>query len=304
MKLNGWKRIGIIASVVWAFGAYFHEFNSVYNGTVETYTSISHDCLERANNGGNETGQQCEQDLRQSVDESFRSAREAGIFVALVPIPLVWVGAYLALFLARWIRKGFVSADDNQTGFFDSPDQIPEGHSPRRLRGRVQVLISSGAVVLIIWLIYGRIQANRVIADDQGTIADLTAKQKAVDERPPLELQSRCSEAAKQFFSREWSAQDSDYTSHYNPDLRKCFITVKTSRWQKSTGTVLTSKNVYDAVEGKTYGEYLWQSDRVKKWWEVPPIQCDGITADGDEAVCHSEAEYENLMSKYMDISD
>ena len=171
----------------------------------------------------------------------------------------------------------------------------------------MQILMGGGMVVLLVWLIYGHIESSRVIAEDQHTVADLTAKLKALDEKPSFELQARCDVAAKQYFIREWTGaapgMDKDYTSHYNPDLRKCFITVKTSQLQKA-GTLFTTKGVFDAVEGKTYGEYVWQSDPVKKYWEVAPIQCNGLTPDGDEVQCHSEGEFENLMSKYMDISD
>jgi hypothetical protein len=305
MKLNGWKRIGIVATVVWAIGGYFHEFDSLFDSAVGTYATIDEHCVQRAADGASQTVDQCDQAMEQSMHEATSDAREAALYVALIPIPLAWGGVYFVLFLSRWIKRGFVPASAGLESTENNND-LPNTLAAKPRWSRVQILIGGGVIILLVWLVYGRIEASRVVADEQHTIADLTAKHKVLDDKPSFELQSRCSEAAKQFFNREWSGsgQDSDYTSHYNPEMRKCFTTVKTSQWQKATGTVLTSKNVYDAVEGKTYGEYVWQSDPVKKWWEVPPIQCDGVTPEGVEMECHSEGEYENLMSKYMDVSD
>lgn len=306
MKLNGWKRIGIVASVVWAIGGYFHEFHSVYDGALETYSTINTHCTERANDGASTTKDECDREFELSLNETYHDAREAGIFAALVPIPLAWGAVYFALFLGRWVKRGFVPASAAAEAT-TTTDDTPEARDVRPAWSRGAVLIGCGVSVLMVWLVYERIHDSRVIAGDQHTIIDLTAKQKALDEKPSFELQARCGEAAKQYFIREWTdaapGMDKDYTSHYNPDLRKCFITVKTSQTQKS-GIVFTTKGVFDAVEGKTYGEYVWQSDAVKKYWEVAPIQCNGLTPDGDEVQCRSEGEFENLMSKFMDIND
>jgi hypothetical protein len=161
-------------------------------------------------------------------------------------------------------------------------------------------------VILLLWLLFGRLRANHQLAEDGRIIAELRSKQAAIDEEPSLELQSRCASAAKNFFDRFGYTpdQNADYTNHYNPKLRKCFIAIKTGQWQKATETMLTSQAVFDAVEGKAYGEYVWKSDKIKKFWEVPPLECDGTDADGNKATCHSDSEFETLMSNYMDIND
>ena len=263
MKLSGWKRIGIVASVVWVIGGYFHEFHSVYDRALESYSTIKTHCYEHVDDDASPTKDECDRDFELSLNETFHDAREAGIFAALVPIPIAWGVTYFALFLGGWVKRGFVPA----SAAAEATDTKADTRKARDIGpalSRGAVLIGCGVAVLVVWLAYESIHDSRVIAADQHTILDLTAKQKALDEKPSFELQARCSEAAKQCFIREWTdaapGMDKDYTSHYNPDLRKCFIAVKTSQSQRS-GTVFTTKGVFDAVEGKTYGEYVWQSD-------------------------------------------
>ncbi len=170
----------------------------------------------------------------------------------------------------------------------------------------MRVAIALGITLLLLWLVVGHVRANRQIEDDKRTIADLTAKQAAWDETPSFDLQSRCAETAKEFFKRSGYSPDrhADYMNHFNPKLKKCFIVIKTSKWNNATATMLDSTGVFDAVEGKSYGEYVWQSDKGKKYWEVAPLTCSGTKLDGSYQVCHSEVEFTNLMADYMDIDD
>ncbi len=170
----------------------------------------------------------------------------------------------------------------------------------------MKTVVSLTLGVIFLWLVVTHIRANSQLETDKKTIADMSAKLAVLDEQPSFEDQSRCAAAAKEFFNREGygSEQDADFLNHYNPKLRKCFIVIKTSKWQPSTATMLTSKNVYDAVEGKTYGQYLWQSDKVKKWWEVAPIMCLATNPDGSDTKCKNDGEYTSIMANYMDIDD
>ena len=203
MKLSGWKRLGIVASVVWAIGGYFYTFQDVFGSSQGLYDTIEQDCLQRASNSGLEgASSKCEEEFTQSLHESMVSAREAGAFAALVPIPLVWGGVYFGMFLFRWVRRGFPAALAPATPT-DGSANIPPPVK-RHLVGRTQMLVGGGVAVLVVWLIYSRIEANHVIAESRHTIADLTAKQKALDDKPSFELQARCSEAAKQYFHREF----------------------------------------------------------------------------------------------------
>jgi hypothetical protein len=160
--------------------------------------------------------------------------------------------------------------------------------------------------ILIAWLVVSTSNHRRQLAQYEKSIAENSEKLKAIEDTPSLELQSKCASAAAEFYARSgYTAKDSaDYSNHYNSKLKKCFVMIKANDMKTAPGTMYVTMTVADAVEGKTYGQYMWKSDKVKKYWEVPPIMCQGTAIDGSEKTCKSQEEFAALMSGYMDISD
>jgi hypothetical protein len=101
MRLNGWQRIGIIASVAWFIGGGFwgnylaiREGDWVY-GLWDLCRSAGYDtdvCLRK-------------------LDGLHRSAIEghwyAAAFMALAPLIIGWLAVYALVSLTRWIAAGF-----------------------------------------------------------------------------------------------------------------------------------------------------------------------------------------------------
>ena len=112
MRLNGWKRLGIISSVVWILGAGFHTYTSEMDGGSKavSFNHVVCDANLKGKTGDawtrgvDECNRQADELLR--VDTS--NARMDAANIALFPVPLGWGLAYLILFLARWARRGFV----------------------------------------------------------------------------------------------------------------------------------------------------------------------------------------------------
>ena len=46
MRLNGWQRIGIVASVVWAIGAPIYLDHAAQQDALETFTVVHRACLD------------------------------------------------------------------------------------------------------------------------------------------------------------------------------------------------------------------------------------------------------------------
>jgi hypothetical protein len=106
MHLNGWQRLGIVASVVWALAASIYGFvdsRERYNKAFErAFDDAYVPCWVRPSN---------------DPEVCFRAASAASsavkpdlarvLVLALVPIPLGWLGAYILLRLRRWVRHGF-----------------------------------------------------------------------------------------------------------------------------------------------------------------------------------------------------
>jgi hypothetical protein len=132
---------------------------------------------------------------------------------------------------------------------------------------------------------------------------ELTAKLEALGKSKTLDLQEQCAKQAEEVFKfGKWDKESlADYTNHYNATLNKCFIEIQSMDAKTAPPDIFTNKTVSDAFEGKGYGEYMWKSDRVKKYWEVPPLQCRVTLPSGEERFCHSSDEFDQLIKQYME---
>jgi hypothetical protein len=134
MKLNGWERIGIIASVAWVVGAgvctlnvlndaylkrnafYYSECAAIrdegnYNARVRCANgdgSISfNECLDAYKQQHPDI---CSNRAQENIPSEVSNERAGAAFVAFVPLPFAWGFLYLVLFLVRWIKRGFQEA--------------------------------------------------------------------------------------------------------------------------------------------------------------------------------------------------
>jgi hypothetical protein len=111
MKLSGWKRIGIVASILWILGAGAHTYDSEMSSSSDMIASIHVEC---DSNLAGMTGEdrtaafdKCNKEAEDSLARALTNARLTAAFIAFVPVPLGWGFAYLILFAIRWIRRGF-----------------------------------------------------------------------------------------------------------------------------------------------------------------------------------------------------
>ncbi len=118
-----------------------------------------------------------------------------------------------------------------------------------------------------------------------------------------LDLQEKCAKQAQQAFKRDGFEKEqlASFSNHYSEKLNKCFVRYDTTDASSTPGIMFVNKVVSDAFEGKVYGEYMWRSDKVKKYWEVPPVQCTVTLPSGEEKTCHSPDEFDTLVKQYME---
>jgi hypothetical protein len=134
-------------------------------------------------------------------------------------------------------------------------------------------------------------------------VQQLTARLASISKTASIDLQQKCARQAREEFTRDgWESRSmAGFTNHYNSELGKCFILIgSTSDAKTPPGTVFENKSLSDAFEGKSYAEYFWHSDTVKKYWEVPPLVCRVTMPSGEERVCHSSDEFDELVKVYM----
>ncbi len=106
VKLNGWKRIGIIASVLWSLGvgAYIYNYVMDYWLTVQRVQ-----CMEECPaKGGNvaECYAACQKPNAEYLPSDRRAALTTSGLIVFISVPLGWGFVYLILFLVRWVKRG------------------------------------------------------------------------------------------------------------------------------------------------------------------------------------------------------
>jgi hypothetical protein len=104
MRLNGWQRIGIVCSGVWALFAvgYVRVIDS--GRAFDTYGLMLRLCIE-----GRRAAERasCDQPAVNDMNRAFEGEALRMALVAVVPVVLVWILVYFGLWLTRWIRAGF-----------------------------------------------------------------------------------------------------------------------------------------------------------------------------------------------------
>ena len=103
MKLNGWQRIGVVASVLWAIGAAIYERTSQVSTATEFYKNALSNCPIELYGA-------CSQKTTETYKSLlfFDSVKVADIvFVAIGPVISGWILAYLTVKIVCWVKAGF-----------------------------------------------------------------------------------------------------------------------------------------------------------------------------------------------------
>jgi len=137
--------------------------------------------------------------------------------------------------------------------------------------------------------------------DLQRQINGLYAKLAEHSKADHLNLQAQCAEQARKAFADEGYKKgiSTNYENHYNVALGTCFINVQNG--ESTAGSFVTGRTLFDAFEGKVYGSYVWSTEKDKKYWEVPPIECFVMVRSGSKQTCHSADEFDELAKTYME---
>jgi hypothetical protein len=124
MKLNGWKRLGILASVVWIIAAFFYTFHTERQRDIRMYVTAAEtgpmacppslaDTMER-HDAGLPSPMECMNEIEASIERALPIERKDAAIVALVPVPFAWLGVYLIIFFVKWVRRGFVAGGESE----------------------------------------------------------------------------------------------------------------------------------------------------------------------------------------------
>lgn len=126
---------------------------------------------------------------------------------------------------------------------------------------------------------------HRVVVDPVSQVAGET-----------MELENKCSVASDRFFKENgFDPKNSVFQNHYNNNLNKCFINIKSAKVGED-GRLSFHKVLYDVYGHKMYGEYSWKPEDGKNYWEVKPTACSIL-----DKPCQAIEDYESFVKPYME---
>jgi hypothetical protein len=164
-------------------------------------------------------------------------------------------------------------------------------------------LFATFLLLLALILAFQIYRQHVTIRNQQNQLIDLEKRvaENSVPKTAPLEYQEKCAErASKAFREMGYTPKDiAGYENHYNAKMNKCFLLVENTD-AKHPPTIWTFKNLSDAYEGKSYGEYSWHTVKDKKYWEVPPFSCKVVLPSDGKQICKSDEEFKDMIKVYM----
>jgi hypothetical protein len=102
MRLNGWQRIGVTLSVIWAVGAFIVTRNSQLRGKNSLYEQLSQTCFL----GDRASLDKCLSDASENAMHSTTYWPDVAFFAVAPPLA-AWLIAYIGVLTVRWVGKGF-----------------------------------------------------------------------------------------------------------------------------------------------------------------------------------------------------
>jgi hypothetical protein len=157
-------------------------------------------------------------------------------------------------------------------------------------------------LVAVVVLSFVTFSERSALRQQQDRVRQLNAELKeSTSKSMTFERQGKCAQQAREEFRSEgWEKRETaGFTNHFNSKLNKCFMEIEDTDVKQ--GTLITSKTLSDAFEGKVYANYICSSDKKKKYWEVPPLECDVTLPTGEKKICHSSDEFDELIKVYME---
>jgi hypothetical protein len=106
MRLNGWQRLGVIASVVWLPVGLLGGNAWWIHANGSPSVRLLQFCLETSE-ATRTTWAACHRQFNTSYPAAIAGHWWAGLVCAIVPILLAWGFAWVCVRLFRWVRAGF-----------------------------------------------------------------------------------------------------------------------------------------------------------------------------------------------------
>ncbi len=104
MRLNRWKRIGVVLSVLWVLGGAAYERKSQVDAATNSAQLIYKMCLDI---GGAQVAN-CSEEFGKNYTEFLKPNWADVAFTAFAPVLLGWLLVFVIIRAYRWIKAGDV----------------------------------------------------------------------------------------------------------------------------------------------------------------------------------------------------
>jgi hypothetical protein len=187
MKINGWQRIGIVASLLWALGAGVSEKKRTDEVAIKHSLYVTQNlCLPIAKKTVTVDGPETEIDLylkcvietHKEADSRMALTGESILKLlpfSVVPVVAGWLLAYLSIMTFRWIRVGFVaksSLADSTTNVQTKVRDREEEAVPKSYHAKAATVAAKNPpsfwLVLTVFTTAVVFTANKLIGDNTG----------------------------------------------------------------------------------------------------------------------------------------
>lgn len=107
MKFNGWQRLGITGSVLWALTAGPIELSRIDRAATAQAEDAVQVCVNSFPTISDQEFAQCGPEYSETYTAWAQNDLEDAAAVAIIPVPVFWLLACLAVCLWRWVVRGF-----------------------------------------------------------------------------------------------------------------------------------------------------------------------------------------------------
>lgn len=115
MRLSGWQRLGIIASVIWAVAVFLTTLSNKTDKAAHIASGLRNICEDLNREKPKDQQADCWKEWHEHFATYGGDYRyQEAALVALVPIPIAWLFAWIVRSLYRWVRRGFQNHSPRQ----------------------------------------------------------------------------------------------------------------------------------------------------------------------------------------------
>ncbi|RUL74078.1 hypothetical protein [Dyella choica] len=101
MKLNGWMRLGAVASVVWS------PIGFLWGNSIGIHQGDPAIALLRACHEGPQVWEICEAQFTRDYTQQIQFHWWFGVVMMALPIIFTWLFSWIAIKVFRWVQIGF-----------------------------------------------------------------------------------------------------------------------------------------------------------------------------------------------------